>query len=83
MSIEEYMLDLGMDVDMMSFEERQLAIVADVTSTRAYFFQGTLFLETEDSEIATKVYNALAINNQSCGITYGLCGQSETSYDFV
>lgn len=68
---------------MMNFEERQLAITASVTSTRAYFFQGTMFLETEDSEIATKVYNALAINNQSMGIIYGLCGQSETSYDFV
>lgn len=77
------MLDLGMDVDMMNFEERQLAIVKSVTSTRAYFFQGTMFLETEDSEIATKVYNALAVNNQSIGIAFGKCGQSETSYDFI
>ena len=68
---------------MMNFEERQLAITASVTPTRAYFFQGTMFLETEDSEIATKVFNALAINNQSLGIIYGKCGQSETSYDFV
>ena len=68
---------------MMSFEERCLAIVADVTSKRAYFFQGTMFLETEDSEIATKVYNALAVNNQTVGIQYGLAGQSETFYDFV
>jgi hypothetical protein len=68
---------------MMDFEQRQLAITASVTPTRAYFFQGTMFLETEDSEIATKVYNALAINNQSCGIIFGKCGQSETSYDFV
>lgn len=83
MSIEEYMLDLGMDVDMMNFEDRQLAIVKSVTSTRAYFFQGTMFLETEDSEIATKVYNALAINNQSIAIAFGKCGQSETSYDFI
>lgn len=67
----------------MHFEQRQLAIVASVTSIRAYFFQGTMFLETEDSEIATKVYSALAINNQSCGVIYGKCSQSETSYDFV
>lgn len=68
---------------MMNFEDRCLAIVADVTTKRAYFFQGTMFLETEDSEIATKVYNALSINNQSIGIIFGKCGQSETSYDFV
>lgn len=68
---------------MMNFEERCLAITASVTSKRAYFFQGTMFLETEDSKIATEVYNALAVNNQSCGIEYGKCGQSETSYDFI
>lgn len=68
---------------MMNFEDRCLAITASVTNKRAYFFQGTMFLETEDSKIATEVYNALAINNQSCGISYGKCGQSETSYDFI
>lgn len=68
---------------MMNFEDRCIAIVKSVTDKRAYFFQGTMFLETEDSEIATKVYNALAINNQTCGIIFGKCGQSETSYDFV
>lgn len=68
---------------MMNFEERTLAIVKSVTNKRAYFFQGTMFLETEDSKIATEVYNALSINNQSIGIIYGKCGQSETSYDFV
>lgn len=68
---------------MMNFEERILAITADVTTKCAYFFQGTMFLETEDSKIATDVYNALSINNQTIGIAYGKCGQSETSYDFV
>ena len=68
---------------MMNFEERILAITASVTNIRAYFFQGTMFLETEDSAIATEVYNALAINNQTIGIIFGKCGQSETSYDFV
>lgn len=68
---------------MMNFEDRCIAITKSVTDKRAYFFQGTMFLETEDSVIATKVYNALAINNQSCGIIFGKCGQSETSYDFV
>jgi hypothetical protein len=68
---------------MMNFEDRCIAIVKSVTDKRAYFFQGTLFLETEDSQIATQVYTALAVNNQSMGIIFGLCGQSETSYDFV
>ena len=68
---------------MLNFEDRCIAVVKSVTAKRAYFFNGTMFLETEDSEIATKVYNALAINNQSIGIIFGKCGQSETSYDFV
>jgi hypothetical protein len=67
----------------MNFEERCLAITKSVTDKRAYFFQGTMFLETEDSEIATEVYDALAINWQSIGIIFGKAGQSETSYDFV
>lgn len=70
----------------MNFEQRVLAIVKSITDVRAYFFQGTMFLETEDSKIATDVYNALyndeLVNCQS-GIIFGLCGQSETSYDFV
>jgi|688.fasta_scaffold48371_15 hypothetical protein len=68
---------------MMNFEDRCIAITQSVTDKRAYFFQGTMFLETEDSKIATDVYNALSINNQSIGIIFGKCGQSETSYDFV
>lgn len=67
----------------MNFEDRCIAIVKSVTDKRAYFFQGTLFLETEDSVVATLVYNALAVNNQSIGICFGLAGQSETFYDFV
>ena len=67
----------------MNFEQRILAIVKSVTTKRAYFFNGTMFLETEDSAIATRVYNALAANCQSVGIIFGKCGQSETSYDFV
>jgi hypothetical protein len=68
---------------MMNFEDRCLAIVKSVTDIPADFYRGTMFLETEDSEIATKVYNALAINNQSIGIIYGRCATGETSYDFV
>ena len=68
---------------MMNFEDRCIAIVKSVTDKRAYFFQGTMFLESEDSVIATQVYNALSVNNQSMGICFGKAGQSETFYDFV
>ena len=68
---------------MMNFEERTLAIVKSVTSKGAYFFNGTMFLETEDSKIANEVFNALYVNNQSLGIIYGKCAQCETSFDFV
>ena len=59
-----------------------LAVVKEVTSTRAYFFNGTMFLETEDSKIATDVFFALC-DQVTSAISFGLCGQSETSYDFV
>lgn len=67
----------------MNFEQRVLAIVNATTFARAYFFNGTLFVETQDSAIATRVYNALSVNMQTVGICYGKCGQSETSYDFI
>jgi hypothetical protein len=79
MSVEGLMLDLGME---LSFEDTVLNVVESVTSTRAYFFSGTLFLETEDSKIATDVFTALC-DRVTPAISYGLCGQSETSYDFI
>ena len=66
----------------MGFEKKVLDVVEQVTDVRAYFFQGTMFLETEDSKIATQVFNALS-SMLNCGIIFGKCGQSETSYDFV
>jgi hypothetical protein len=66
----------------MNFEDRCLAIVKSVTAVRAYFFQGTMFLETEDSKIATDVFFALT-EKVTPAISFGLCGQSETSYDFL
>lgn len=66
----------------MGFEKKVLAVVESVTDTRAYFFQGTLFLETEDSKVATDVFFALC-DKVTSAISYGLCGQSETSYDFL
>ena len=68
---------------MMNFEERCLAITKSVTNIEASFSHGTLFLNTQDSEVATKVFELLSANNQSVGIQYGKCGQSETYYDFV
>lgn len=63
-------------------EAKVLEVVKEVTSTRAYFFNGTMFLETEDSAIATNVFFALC-DKVTSAISFGLCGQSETSYDFV
>jgi hypothetical protein len=66
----------------MNFESKVLAVVKNVTSTRAYFFNGTMFLETEDSKIATDVFFALC-DQVTPAISYGKAGQSETSYDFL
>jgi hypothetical protein len=66
----------------MGFEKRVLEVVKEVTDVRAYFFEGTMFLETEDSKIATDVFFALC-DRVTAAISYGLCGQSETSYDFL
>lgn len=67
---------------MMNFEDRQLAIVKSVTDKHAYFFQDLMYLNTEDKAIVSKVYDALAINNQSLTIRTRLAGQSETSFYF-
>lgn len=79
MSIEALLLDTGVDLD---FEDRVLTVVKSVTTKHAYFFNGTMFLETEDSKIATAVFFALC-DKVTAAISFGLCGQSETSYDFM
>jgi hypothetical protein len=63
-------------------EQKVLEVVKSVTDTGAYFFNGTLFLETEDSKIAVDVFNALW-EQVTAAIAFGRCGQSETSYDFL
>lgn len=65
----------------MSFEKTVLAAVKSVTDIRAYFFNGTLFLETEDSKVAVEVFNAL--HGVIGAVIFGKAGQSETFYDFV
>jgi len=66
----------------MNFEQRVLELVGFVTDVRAYFFNGTMFLETDDSEIAVKVFDKIHANVTK-GLIFGKCGQSETFYDFV
>lgn len=66
----------------MSFEKRVLDVVKSVTNVRAYFFNGTMFLETEDSKTAVEVFNAL-YEKVTAAIIFGKAGQSETFYDFV
>ena len=63
-------------------EQKVLEVVKSVTNTGAYFFNGTLFLETEDSSIAVDVFDAL-YEQVTAAIAFGKCGQSETSYDFL
>jgi hypothetical protein len=64
------------------FESNVLNVVKSVTDVRAYFFHGTMFLETEDSAIATDVFFKLC-DEVTPAISFGKCGQSETSYDFL
>jgi hypothetical protein len=68
--------------NQMINEAKVLEVVKSITSTRAYFFEGTMFLETEDSKIATEVFFALC-DKITPAISFGKCGQSETSYDFI
>ena len=66
----------------MGFEKKVLQVVKSVTETPAYFYEGTLFLETQDSKIATEVFNALR-KEITDAIAYGKVGVYDTSYDFL
>jgi hypothetical protein len=66
----------------MSFEKVVLSVVKCVTSVPAYFYEGTMFLESQDSKIATQVFNALC-EEITPAIVYSKVGAIETSYDFV
>mgnify|MGYP006118695765 FL=1 len=68
---------------MMNFEQRCLAITKSVTDINASFFNGTMFLDTQDSVVVAEVFELLSISNQLVGIQSGKSGQSETYYDFV
>jgi hypothetical protein len=64
-----------------TFETNVLNTVKSVTNVGAYFSNGTLFLETFDSNVATSVFNKLYMDVTE-GICFGKVG-SETYYDFI
>ena len=66
----------------MNFESRVLDVVKAVTDVNAYFFNGTLFLETGDSAVATDVFYKLC-DDITSAISFGKVGSDETSYDFL
>jgi hypothetical protein len=66
----------------MAFEKTVLNVVKSVTTVPAYFYEGTLFLETQDSRVATQVFNALR-EKVTAAIAYGKVGVYDTSYDFI
>jgi hypothetical protein len=65
----------------MAFEKIVLNVVKSVTEVPAYFAYGTLFLETQNSWVATQVFTALC-DELTCAVSFGKCGEFETSYDF-
>lgn len=64
-----------------AFETNVIEVVKSVTDVGAYFSNGTLFLETFDSKVATSVFNKLYMDVTE-GICFGKVG-SETYYDFI
>ena len=63
-------------------ESKVLEIVKSITDKDAYFYAGTLFVGTQDSEIAYQIFDALCIE-VTPAIAFGKCGALETSYDFI
>jgi hypothetical protein len=66
----------------MGFEKQVLKVVASVTDTPASFYNGTLFLETVNSDISVRVFDALW-EQITPAIAFGKVGDRETSYDFL
>ena len=63
-------------------EAKVLDVVKSVTNVDAYFFNGTLFLETQDNKLATDVFFTLC-DKVTSALAFGKCGETETSYDFL
>lgn len=59
-----------------------LSVVAEMTQVEAYFFEGSLFLKTHDSKIATEVFDEL-YERITPALAYGKVGNGETVYDFI
>lgn len=65
----------------MDFKTTVLNAVKEITDVHAYFYNGTLFLSTIDSKIATDVFFHIT-ENITAAVSFGKCG-NETSYDFL
>jgi hypothetical protein len=64
----------------MGWEKTVLNVVKATTDTPAYFYNGTLFLETVDSKIAVEVFNAIRVLDPA--ISLAKVGD-ETAIDFL
>jgi hypothetical protein len=64
-----------------AFQTKVLETVRGVTDTPAYFFEGTLFVQTTDSAIAVRVFDVIW-EKITAAVAFGKVG-SETSYDFL
>lgn len=62
-------------------EVKVLEVVKSITEAPAYFFNGTLFLKTIDSKIATDVFFEIT-EKVTAAVAFGKVG-NETSYDFL
>lgn len=61
-------------------ESKVLEVVKTVTDKTAYFFEGTLFVETTDSSVAVTLFNVLR-EKVTAALAFQRVG-SETAYDF-
>jgi hypothetical protein len=70
---------------MMVDEAKVLEVVKGATDVPAYFFNGTLFLKTGNSVVATRVFTELCKKVapvSSMALSFGKVGEAETFYDF-
>jgi hypothetical protein len=63
-------------------EAQVLKVVQSVTDTNAYFSNGTLFLETVNSNIAVEVFNAIW-EKITAAVAFGKFNEKLTTYDFL
>ena len=63
-------------------EAKVLKVVKSVTDTNAYFYNGTLYLETVNSKIAVRVFNAIC-EKITTAVAFGKYDEKVTTYDFL